>query len=90
MAWDRSYSHTVLMALDQFGGAILFNRPDLTISAMCWMVANDKETPLKLWGWQRFVLACLGALLNRIQTNHMELAREGDQERARSTLEMLQ
>lgn len=89
MAWDRTYSHTLLIALDDLGASIFFNRPDLTISTLCWLVANGKDAPLKLWGWQRMALKFLGPILNRIQTDHMALAKEGDLERAQSTQTLL-
>lgn len=43
MSWDKTYSHTLLLALDRFGAAILFNEPDITISSLCWIVlTRDK------------------------------------------------
>lgn len=31
------YWLTLLLALDRWGAAVFFNRPDLTISTLCWM-----------------------------------------------------
>lgn len=78
MSWDRTYSHTVLIAVDQFAAAIIFNRPDLTISSMCWMVMTGNDSTLKLNTAQRWILAKLGPVLNRIQANHCEEAAVGD------------
>lgn len=89
MAWDKTYSHNLLIALDQFAAAVIFNRPDLTISTMCWMVHNGKCAELKLSAWQHAFLMWLGPLLNKVQTNHMELSRQGDYERAQNTVVML-
>jgi hypothetical protein len=89
MSWDRTYSHTVLIAIDQFAAAIIFNRPDLTVSTMCWMVMTGNDAGLKLSPWQRWILVKLGPLLNKVQTNHCKAARDGDYARAESTLAML-
>lgn len=85
MSWDRTYPHTVLIALDQFAAAIIFNRPDLAISTMCWMVMTGNDAPLKLSPWQRWILVKLGPILNRIQPAHCELSAKGDRDRATAT-----
>lgn len=89
MSWDGTYSHTVLIAVDQFAAAVIFNRADLTVSTMCWMVATGNDSSLKLSTWQRWSLVKLGPVLNRIQTNHCALSADGDRLRARSTLAAL-
>lgn len=86
MSWGRTYSHTVLIAVDQFAAAIVFNRPDLTISSMCWMVMSGNDCTLKLSTWQRWILVKLGPVLNRIQANHCLDAAVGDYQRAARTL----
>lgn len=78
------------MALDQFAAAVVFNRPDLTISTMCWMVANDDYANLKPSRWQWWVLAKLGPILNWIQTDHCKGAALADYNRAQSTVKALQ
>lgn len=90
MSWDGTYSHTVLIAVDQFAAAITFNRPDLTVSTMCWMVMTGNDSDLKLSTWQRWILVKLGTVLNRIQTNHCLEAAYGDIARAKSTLTALE
>jgi hypothetical protein len=89
MSWDKTYSHNFLIALDSFAAAVVFNRPDLTVSTMCWMVMTGNDASLKLWGWQRWILVTLGPWLNDIQANHCALAAAGDRERAQSTIEAL-
>lgn len=89
MAWDKTYSHNVLIAADQFGAAVLFNRPDLTISTMCWMVMEGQDASLKLNAVQRGFLNWLGPKLNKIQADHCATARQGDIDRARLTLAAL-
>lgn len=37
MDTKHPYWLTLLLALDRLGAALLFNRPDLTISTLCWM-----------------------------------------------------
>lgn len=86
MAWDTTYTHTVLIGLDQLGAALLFNRNDLTISTMCDMVMTGDDASLKLSGWQRAFLKWLGPVLNKIQADHCAGARDGDRDRANSTL----
>lgn len=90
MSWDRTYSHNVLIALDSFAAALVFNRPDLTISTMCDMVRNPMgRHVLKLSTWQLWSLQRLGPILDWIQKGHCKLARQGDIDRANSTLESL-
>jgi hypothetical protein len=86
MSWDKTYTHTLLIALDQFAAAVIFNRPDLTISTMCWMVMTGNDAKLKLDAWQRWILVKLGPILDKIQTNHCEKAKNGDRHRAWATL----
>lgn len=86
MSWSSTYSHTVLIAVDQFAAAVVFNRPDLTVSSMCWMVMTGNDSTLKLNKPQHWALAKLGSVLNRIQAGHCEQAAAGDTDRARSTL----
>lgn len=89
MSFDNTYSHNVLVGLDMFGAALLFNRDDLTISTMCDMVMKGDDASLKLHGWQRAFLAWLGPVLNKIQADHCGQARLGDIARAESTLKVL-
>jgi len=37
-----TYLYTVLLALDRFGAALFFNRADLCISTLCWIVATTE------------------------------------------------
>jgi hypothetical protein len=89
MSFDNTYVHNVLIGLDQLGAALLFSRNDLTISTMCDMVMKGDDAPLKLSGWQRAFLKWLGPVLNKIQTNHCAGARDGDRDRATSTLKAI-
>lgn len=38
MSFQRTYLHTALVALDDFGAAVFFNRDDVTISSLCGLV----------------------------------------------------
>lgn len=89
MSWDKTYSHNLLLALDMYAAAVVFNRPDLTISTMCWMVATGNDQSLKLWKWQRAILIWLGPKLDKIQANHCKEAAYADRSRAWSTIESL-
>jgi hypothetical protein len=87
MSWSKTYTHTLLIALDQFAAAIIFNRPDLTISTLCWLVRpGNTDKDLKLYVWQRWALVKLGPILDKIQANHCEQAKDGDRHRAWGTL----
>lgn len=97
--WSRTYLHNLLVALDSFAAAIFFNRPDLTISALCRVVqlaANGGqwqwrvERVLKFARWQVVVLRGIGAALNFTFKNHCEAARLSDLARAASTLKLLE
>lgn len=89
MSWDNTYTHTILIGLDQFAAGLLFNRNDLTISTMCFLVMHGNDAPLKLSERQRAFLAWLGPVLDKIQAGHCAGARQGDIERAKSTLTSL-
>lgn len=89
MSWDKTYTHTLLIALDQFAAAVVFNRPDLTISTMCWMVMEGQAFDLKLSGWQIAILRRLGPMLDKVQTDHCVQAKDGDIARAQQTLKAL-
>lgn len=86
---NDGYIHTVLVGLDSFAAVVFFCRADLTVSTMCWMVANGKAEYLKLNWVQHAFLAWLGPLLNKIQADHMAIAMASDTARARSTLTAL-
>lgn len=83
---NRSYVHTVLVGLDMFAAVLFFCRADLTVSTMCWMVANGKEGYLKLNRVQHWFLKTLGPVLNMIQADHMDIAMTNDLARANSTI----
>jgi hypothetical protein len=106
VSWSGTFSHTVLYAVDVLFGTLFWSVPDITISALCDVVAlADAQVAgpapgdlhdwparlgsLKLWGWQIGLLRFIGPWLNRIQTDHMELARQADIERARRILDLL-
>jgi hypothetical protein len=86
MSWEKTYSHTVLLALDRLGAALVFNEPDITISSLCWIVryatklkiAEDALPKLKLAEWQKFALTWIGNGLEYFWPGHCESARQGD------------
>lgn len=91
MSWSNTYSHNLLYALDIVGAVVFWNQADVTISALCRLVqlADSEGAPwtyrlggLKLYGWQTWVLRHLAPILNKIQANHCELARQADLARA--------
>lgn len=81
MSWDKTYSHTALLALDRWGGAIIFNEPDITISSLCWIVregSTSMQSALKLYGWQLLALRGIGSALEYFWPGHCAAARLGD------------
>lgn len=80
MSWDKTYSHTLLLALDRFGAALLFNEPDITISSLCWIYRKAPVTlcELKLSPWQAAALRVIGNGLERFWPGHCVSARAGD------------
>ena len=104
MSWDNTYSHNLLYSLDIVGAVVFWNQRDVTISALCRIVqladeegygsrAGAKWWPrlmsLNLWRWQLWVLRRLAPMLDRIQANHCEGARQADLARAAHITELL-
>lgn len=77
---DTSTVHAVAVAYDQLGGALLFNRDGVTISAQSALARKDG----RLWGR----IMCAG--LDWIQTNHCDLAAAADRDRSLANYQYLQ
>lgn len=81
MSWDKTYTHTLALALDRAAAAVFFNEPDITISSLCWVVRSGSVTAnaaLKLYGWQAFALRAIGRALEYFWPGHCARARTGD------------
>lgn len=97
MSWSGTYSHNVLLAIDELGAMLFWNQPDITISSMCGIVMNADQhvewvpnlLALKLYGWQLAILRWLGPRLNQIQANHCQGAILADQQRAQVVMKIL-
>lgn len=97
MSWSGTYSHNVLLAIDELGAMLFWNTPDITISSMCGIVmAADQHVEwkenlaaLRLYRWQEAILRWLGPRLNEIQANHCYLAIQADQARAQRVMQIL-
>jgi hypothetical protein len=89
VSFKKTYLHTLLVALDQFGAAVFFNRADLTVSAMCWLVRKGRTEDLRPGRWQTWLLVHIGNVLEWVQPGHLEAARVGDLIRANSVRLML-
>jgi hypothetical protein len=81
MSWSNTYSHTLAIAVDMFTASIFWNDADVTVSSLCGLALRRRET--------RTFLAVLGKLLNKIQTNHCELAIAADLSRCSATTALL-
>lgn len=92
------YWLVVLIGLDRFGAALFFNRPDITISALCWvvrfaptdLVAAAALRDLELYRWQAAILSWIGDGLELLQPGHCAYARASDTITAKSTVSLLQ
>jgi hypothetical protein len=91
MGFANTYLHSVLIGLDDFGAALLFNRNDVTISAMCRVVQLvDRKDPaaeavlqrLALYPAQVFFLRWVGRGLTLIKRHHCAKALVADMQRA--------
>lgn len=74
-----------LLALDRLGAAWIFNRPDITISSLCWiarfqnnLTAQAALTQLKMYWWQPPLLRAIAAALELIHPGHCAHARVSD------------
>ena len=90
MSFERTYAHTLLIALDDLGAAILFNRDDLCVSSLCGLQrrADSGDVPalaavlsLGLRPWQASLLRRIGAGLEWLSPGHCEASIAGDIER---------
>ena len=79
-----TYLQVLLLAIDRFGAAVIYQQLNLTISAMTWMVETGRAGPLKLWKWQAVSLTYIGPWLDKIQPSHREMARANDLKRAQA------
>jgi hypothetical protein len=93
----NTYIYTILLGLDRFAAAILFNRADITISALCWVVRYAPTDPiaaiaydkLKFNRWQVWFLIHCAAMLEWMSAGHCARARETDVDTAADTRDLL-
>lgn len=93
-----SYLYTVLLGLDRFAAAVFFNHPDVTISALCWVVRYAPTDPialaalvkLRLNRFQAWFLSKCGSMLEAIQQGHCIQARQTDLDTAKATQDFLE
>lgn len=98
MSWGNTYSHTVLISLDQLAAAVFFGRNEVCVSSLCRLVQNAdagigdfpaRLASLNLKPWQLKFLRWLAPKLDDIEPAHCELSRQGDLARAESTKTLL-
>lgn len=84
MSWEKTYTHAIAIGADMFGSALRFSNTgaDITISSMCGLELRKQQWNVK---GANYVIAddliWLGNILNKIQTNHCELAIKADLDR---------
>lgn len=82
MAWSRyAYTRVLCTAVDVMCAWAIWREADITISAHCGLELR-KARPAR---WARW----MGYCLNRLQTDHCELAIAGDMRRAQDALRVL-
>lgn len=64
-----------------FTASVFWNKDDVTVSSLCGLALRQ--------GRSYSLLGRLGFVLNKIQTNHCELAIQADLSRAQSTIALL-
>ena len=100
-----TYLYTVLLAFDRLGAALLFNRADITISALAWVVrtyhdvdrsipmgypiADRAHTLLRLNRFQYALLVLIADGLELLSPGHCAFARVTDIQTAYSTQDLL-
>ena len=98
MSFQRTYLHTLAVAIDDAAAAVLFNRDDVTISALCGIerfarqghagAAGRLET-LKLYRWQGWLLRGTGNVLEALFPGHLLRAILSDRLRGKAMAWML-
>lgn len=83
---SRTWIQFLLIAFDDVGAVVFFNRSGITISSLCKLVMAGEDAPLKLWPWQRKVLLWLGARLGHA---HCDAAALADLERNKANVAIL-
>lgn len=86
---NRGWMFTQLLALDRAGAALLFNRPDVTISSLCGLFRDLSKTLPDFNVLQLLFLHVVGAALEKIQPGHCANAIQTDIATAESTLALL-
>lgn len=81
------YWLVLLLAIDRAAAAIFFNRADITVSSLCWIVRGGYQ--LDVYFWQRLLLRAIGAGLELVNPGHCANARLSDIKTAQSTLKEL-
>lgn len=80
------YVFTIAFALDLFAASIFFGEFGVSVSTMAGLVRDGKDTPLRLWRWQRGFLRWLEPRLSRA---HCAGAISYDRQRAQQVLDLL-
>lgn len=105
-AMKYPYLLTLALGLDRFGAVVLFNRADICISSLCWVmlvssrhlsatlaeaaVVQKALTSLNMYRWQEELLILIGRGLERLQPGHCQLSAQHDVLTSISTIDLLQ
>lgn len=82
MAWAKTYTHTIAVAVDVFTASLIWNHYDITVSSLCGLAlrADPDGTSFR---------CRLGRLLNGLFPGHCEAAIASDAARAVAALATL-
>jgi hypothetical protein len=91
---NATYVRTQFLELDRAVAALVFNRQDITVSGLCWLVrtypAVKVTERVPLHGWQLTLLRWIGNGLEHFWPGHCAGARDNDIVRANTTIANLQ
>jgi hypothetical protein len=86
MTIGQPFGIEAALGLDFWAAATFFGHYGLTVSTMAGLVRDDKDGPLKLYGWQRSFLRWLEPKLSR---DHCARALQHDIARCKTALTLM-
>lgn len=101
MSWSKTYTHTLAIAADMLGSAIVWNKPDVCISSLCCIVRyrdrgnayqklRARQHLRKFAPWQISALRAIGNALEWLDKGHCEASRRADLSRLATAQDFLE
>lgn len=85
MTFGKSFA----LALDDMGATVFWNKRDVSISGLTWVIENHPERLADMYEWQRAWLKHIGPWLDKHWPDHRAQARQGDLNRLAAATELL-